>query len=232
MSLARKMTMLVLTAAAGVPMTVLAQPLGKIVVTPYVGVFAPNVELARTKHPDGNGLRASSIEQGNGLALGATGTYWFAQRAGIELGALYTWSAMRSTYTLNKPGVSETFYESENAGVILSAAKLMVGLFPASSEFQLRLGFGPAVIAHLGSAYNAGVEGTITGRTNFGAAVSLCTKVPIASRAALRLRIEDYVYAARLGWKDGSNPAENYSFDRRFQHDFVLSTGLQIGLMR
>jgi hypothetical protein len=231
MSIARKATAIAAIAAV-VPLAALAQPLGKIVVTPYVGVFAPNVELAKIKQTDGSGSLASRIEQLNGLALGATGAYWFAQRAGIEVGAVYARSNVRSTFVLNQPGEFETFYETENAGLILGAVKLMVGLFPTTSDFQLRLGVGPALIAHVGSAYRADAERTITGRTNVGGAVSLCTKVPIANRMALRLRIEDYMYSAELGWTDKASPVDKFKFDRRFQHDFVLSTGLQIGLMR
>ncbi|HEY7569013.1 MAG TPA: hypothetical protein VH762_15645 [Gemmatimonadaceae bacterium] len=229
MSVARAATVIAAITVA-LPTAALAQPLGKIVVTPYVGVFAPNNELAKSSQTDG--AVASRIEQRNALALGATGAYWFAPRASMEVGALYAWSDVRSKFVLNQPGTSETFYEARNAGVFLGAAKLMLGLFPASSDFQLRLGFGPALIAHVGSAYNGGADGTITGRTNIGGAVSLCTKVPIASRMALRLRVEDYMYQSRLRWKDMSNPADNFKFDKRFQHDFVLSTGLQIGLIR
>ncbi len=231
MSVARKAATLAAITAV-LPLTALAQPLGKIVVTPYVGVFAPNTALAEAKHTDGSGAVASRIEQRNALALGATGAYWFAPRASMEVGALYAWSDVRSKFVLNQPGAFETFYEARNAGVFIGTAKLMVGLFPATSDFQLRLGFGPALIAHVGSAYNRGADGSITGRTTVGGAVSLCTKVPIASRMALRLRVEDYMYQARLGWKDMSDPAANFKFARRFQQDFVLSTGLQIGLMR
>ena len=231
MSIARTATVIAAITVA-LPAATLAQPLGKIVVTPYVGVFAANTELARTKQTQGSASLSSGIELRNGLALGATGTYWFARRAGIEVGALYAWSDLQRTFTLDQPGDFETFYDSHNAGVIVSTAKLMVGLFPARSDFQLRLGIGPALIAHVGSAYNARAEGIITRRNNFGGAISLCTKVPLATRIALRLRVEDYMYESRLGWKDVSNPADNFKFDKRFQHDFVLSTGLQIGLMR
>lgn len=115
---------------------------------------------------------------------------------------------------------------------MIGTAKLMLALFPATADFQLRLGFGPAVISRVGSAYNSRADGQFTGLTDFGGAVSLCTKVPIGQEMALRFRVEHFMYQAQLGWKDYVNPAGNFSFDKRFQHDVVLSTGLQIGLPR
>ena len=221
------------TISFAVPHTAAAQPLGKIVVTPYVGVFAPNNEAAKSKLVESAPGRPIVLERGNGLAIGATGAYWFAPRRSVEVGAVYAWSDLRSTFALSEAGQPRArYYDSRNGGQFLGAAKLMLGLFPAPSGFQLRLGVGPAVIAHIGSAYGSDVNGVVSPRTNIGAAVSLCTKVPLAERLALRLRVEDYMYQSRLRWKDAGNPAATYTFDRRLQHDFVLSTGLQIGLMR
>lgn len=216
-----------------VPLTAGAQPLGKIVVTPYVGAYAPANELARMRaHRVGNAV-AANVAQRNGLALGATGALWFAPRVSVELGAVYVWSDLSSEFAFSQPGsLGSAVPVVDNAGLLMGAAKLMVGLFPATSDFQLRFGAGPAIITRIGSAYKADADGKITGRTDLGGALSLCTKVPIGSRVALRLRVEDYMYQARLGWQSATNPAASFRYEERFQHDLVLSAGLQIGLMR
>lgn len=199
-----------------VPLVAGAQPLGKFVLTPYVGVYAPTTDVAK--------VDLGTAEQRAGLALGATGSYWFTERAGIEVGGAYAWSKLRTIDPV------DTF--SENAGLILGAAKFMYGLFPVTSDFQLRLGVGPAIISRMGSAYKSDEEGSITGKTDFGGAVSLCTKIPLGRGMALRLRAEDYMYQAKLGYRDKLNPLDSFTADERFQHDFILSAGLQIGLPR
>ena len=216
-----------------VPVIAAAQPLGKIVVTPYVGVYAPNNTVARRNEVGGTTAIAASVEHRNAVALGATTSYWFAPRFSVEVEGLYAFSDVSTKFVTREPGVTtESSTGRKNAGLILGAAKLMVGLFPQTSEFQLRLGVGPAIITRVGSAYRSSAEGQVTGRTDFGGAISLCTKVPVGSGVALRLRVEDFMYQARLGWEDKLDPSESYSFDKRFQHDFVLSAGLQIGVMR
>lgn len=199
-----------------VPLTTGAQPLGKFVFTPYVGVYAPTTDVAQDA--------LSSVEHRAGLALGGTGSYWFTERAGFEVGAAYAWSNLRA--------IDPAETASKNAGLILGTAKFMYGLFPATSDFQLRLGVGPAIISRMGSAYQSDAEGSITGKTDFGGAVSLCTKIPLGRSLALRLRAEDYMYQAKLGFKDRLDPSDSFTFDERFQHDLILSVGLQIGLPR
>jgi hypothetical protein len=221
-------------AVAGiVPVIAAAQPLGKVVVTPYVGAYAPNTTVASRNEVSGTTAIAASVEHRNAVALGATASYWFAPRFSFEIEGLYAFSDVTTKFATREPGVTtESSIGRKNAGMILGAAKLMIGLFPQTSEFQLRLGVGPAIITRVGSAYRANAEGQLTGRTDFGGAISLCTKVPVGSGVALRLRVEDFMYQARLGWKDKLDPSESYSFDKRFQSDFVLSAGLQIGVMR
>ncbi|MEW5915171.1 MAG: hypothetical protein AB1762_02145 [Gemmatimonadota bacterium] len=213
-----------------VPLIASAQPLGKIVITPYAGVYAPVNDIAKANIPDGSFSIAGKAEHKLGFALGATGSYWLTPRYGFEVGGLYAWSDLKTAISSTQQGDFES-NETENAGVIFGTAKFMVALFPQTSDFQLRLGAGPAIITRRGSAYKD-PDGTVTGKTDFGGAVSLCTKIPLVSGMALRMRAEDYMYQAKLGFKDRVDPADNITFDKKFQHDFVFSVGLQIGLMR
>ena len=232
MSIVRR-TLALAALAAVLPLPTVAQPLGKLVLTPYVGAYAPSTKVARLNEADGGTTFAASAEHKNAFALGATASYWFVPRVGVELGGVYAFSDVTSRFAMQEPGSPGDFSnEVENAGVILGNAKLMVGLFPSTSDFQLRFGVGPAIIQRVGSAYKADAEGRVTGRTDFGGAVSLCTKLPIGTGMALRLRVEDFMYRAKLGWQDKQDPSGSFTFDSRFQNDFVLSAGLQIGLMR
>ena len=159
-----------------VPLTAGAQPLGKIVVTPYVGAYAPANELAKMRaHAVGSAV-AANVAQRNGLALGATGALWFAPRVSVELGALYVWSDLSSEFAFSQPGSLGTAVPVvDNAGLLMGAAKLMVGLFPATSDFQLRFGAGPAIITRMGSAYKADARED-HGSHGFWGALSLCPK--------------------------------------------------------
>jgi hypothetical protein len=213
------------------PFIVGAQPLGRIVITPYAGAYAPMNDVAKIRVASGGSSMARKAEHKPGFALGATGSYWFTPQYGLEVGGLYAWSDLKATGSSTEQGEFDSFSETRNAGVILAATKFMVALFPQTSDFQLRLGAGPAIITRVGSAYKD-EDGEVTGKTDFGGAVSLCTKIPLGSGIALRLRAEDYMYQAKLGVKDRPDPNDNFTFDKKFQHDFVFSAGLQIGLMR
>jgi hypothetical protein len=231
MSLFRK-TISIAGAVVLMPLLASAQPLGKIVITPYAGVYTPVNDVAKVNMASGGFSLAGKAEHKPGFALGATGSYWISPRYGFEVGGLYAWSDLKASLNTVDQGEFESFDESDNAGLILGAAKFMVAVLPQTSDFQLRLGVGPAIISRVGSAYKTDDEIKITGKTDFGGAVSLCTKIPLASGVALRLRAEDYMYQAKLGVRNRFDPASSFDFDKKFQHDFIFSAGLQIGLMR
>src|SRR5205085_256041 len=83
-------------------------------------------------------------------------------------------------------------------------------------------GGGPALITRSGSAYKETV-GRDVGLTDFGAAVSLCTRYSFTPNIGLRFRAEDFIYRAKLGYENSANPSENLTLGARTQHDFVLS---------
>jgi hypothetical protein len=91
---------------------------------------------------------------------------------------------------------------------------------------------GPAIINRGGTAYKDDEEGKFSGLTNVGGAASLCTRIPITGRVALRLRAEDYVYQSRLKFRDAADPTGSPSFDKKLQNDLIFSAGLQIGFAR
>jgi hypothetical protein len=109
----------------------------------------------------------------------------------------------------------------------------MVGIVPIGDDAQLRFGVGPAIVNHGGKAYRAGDEGKFTGLTHLGGAVSLCTRIPMTELLAIRLRAEDYMYQSQLKVRAaGLDATQSVTFDKRFQHDFMLSAGLQLGFRR
>jgi hypothetical protein len=105
----------------------------------------------------------------------------------------------------------------------------MVQLLPAESDYNLRLGFGPALITRNGSAYKSDAEGSYTGLTDVGAVISLCTRLRLTDMFSLRLRGEDYFYQANVGFKDQLT-GQSIAFGDRKQNDFVFSLGFQMFL--
>lgn len=210
------------------PVAMGAQARDTWVVTPYAGVYLPSANLARF---DGGGAHVK-MRQENAAALGANLNYWFAERMSVEFGGLYTWSHAKGSANFFDQGESFAEAVNEHAYVMMGTAKLMFALLPPSGETQLRFGIGPAVIKRGGTAYKADPDGQFTGLTNFGGALSLCTRIPLGNRLAIRLRAEDYVYQARIKFRDPLDSQNNFSFDRELQNDFVISAGLHIGFSR
>jgi hypothetical protein len=112
--------------------------------------------------------------------------------------------------------------------VWLGSVKLMTQLLPSTSRFNLRFGVGPAVISHGGEAYKADSKGEMTGLTDLGAALSLCTRLPLTSSISLRLRAENYLYQAKLGYDDRIVRSNDISFDSKLQNDLMFWVGLQL----
>ena len=210
----------VVAAAAASPAG--AQLAGKFVVTPYVGAYMPSTDLAHfTGVADG-----FAAKQNSAAAFGANASYWVNDRMAIEGGLLYSGSHLKHPF-FGETGAPTLV--TEHANLWLGSAKLMVQVLPAESDFNLRFGVGPALISRSGSAYND-AEGKVTGLTDLGAAMSLCSRMGLTSNTALRLRVEDYLYRAKLGFESSLNPSDNLSLGARTQNDFVVSLGLQIFL--
>jgi len=199
-----------------------AQLAGKFIVTPYVGAYMPSTDVGRF-----TGTAAGfTVKQKTAPALGANLSYWLNDRMAIEGGALYSGSDVKH------PFFSETGTPSlitEHANLWLGAAKLMMQVLPPESDFNLRFGIGPAFISRSGSAYKDD-NMKLTGLTDVGAAMSLCSRMALTSSTALRLRVEDYVYRTKLGFESYTTPSDNFSLDARTQNDFVVSLGFQIFL--
>lgn len=221
-----------LLAGLAVPLVASAQKAGSWVFTPYAGVYLPTTDVGRLSATAGGSSASVAIRHDNALALGATANYWFTERMALELGGAYAFSHATGVVSASGTGGAISASGDEHAYVTLGTAKLMFALLEPSNGAQLRLGVGPAVIHRGGTAYQADSDGTsIAGRTDLGGALSLCTRLPIRGALSLRVRAEDYVYNARLGLRGGDGTSD-VDFPRRFQNDFLLSLGLQIGLSR
>lgn len=226
-----KRSLIIPAAAAALvaaPVVAGAQTIRKLVITPYAGVFAPTNDLARAVEAGGGTRARLDLKQKAALAIGGNASYWLTERTALEVGAAYAFSDARATTSLAGHGEHLSFTGTEDAYAVLGSAKFMVSLLPPRSPMSLRLGVGPAIIHRGGDAYDADEDGEITGLTDVGGAISLCTKVPITRSIALRLRGENFMYSSRLRFKDPVDPADDFEFKSRFQNDLLFSAGLQL----
>lgn len=210
-----------------------AQLAGGVVVTPYVGAYMPTDHVARTGVAPGGVKFSVDAKHQIAAVYGGNVSYWLNDHFAIEAGGAYTSSGLRSLAFVDQPGVVTTAPHTENAHVAFGSIKLMRQLLPEESNFNVRFGIGPAIIsrggtAYGGTAYNGVAAGKITGLTDYGAAISLCTRMSFTSDLALRLRAENYMYYSSMGWKSATSSSQDFNFDSRLQNDFVFSAGLQL----
>jgi len=218
-----------LSLVAVVPVVAAAQPSHRIVLTPYIGAYLPSADVGGFSMTEqGTAVRAK-IAHKNTLAFGGTGSYWLNDRWALELGAAYSPSDVKVTAGAPIEGGTFSMSDKEHANLWLGSAKAMVNLLPSTSNWRLRFGFGPAVISRGGKAFKEDAEGKVTGKTNYGGAFSLCTRVPVTGPFAIRLRAEDYLYQTNFKFVDKVDPTASFNLGRKTQNDFVLSAGLQFG---
>jgi hypothetical protein len=222
----------VIAAAVGLaPCTGGAQILDRVTVTPYIGWYTPVSTLGTLGQTGAAGGFVRRIEQRSELALGANASYWITRRVALELGGMFVASDVRSTMRVAGSGPGLGGAVMHDAHVLFGTLKLMAHLMPEASPFNLRLGIGPAIVSRGGPAFRAS-DGEYTGLTDLGTAVSACTSIPISETVRIRLRAEHFLYRTKVGFRSATDPGESYTFSGRFQNDFVLSTGLQMFLMR
>jgi hypothetical protein len=226
----RMATLLMIGSAAVLgPANAPAQLAGKFIVTPYVGAYVPSADLVQTSLAAGGVSAAMSARHRSSVAFGSTGSFWITDRVALEGGLLYSSSALKSEGFINEGGNLTPGSGRDNANVWLGSAKLLFQLLPPESDYNVRLGFGPALITRNGSAYKSDAEGSFTGLTDIGAVMSLCTRLRLTDNFSLRLRGEDYLYQANLGFKDATT-GQSISFGERRQNDVVVSLGFQMFL--
>jgi outer membrane protein W len=231
MKTARISALVTIATAALTPMLAQAQLAGKFVFTPYAGVFVPSSDLGRLTVNEAGSAATLSTRQQTAVALGSTGSFWITDRVALEGGVVYSGSDLKGKSLLNETGSVAQSSSKDHANVWLVSTKILFQLLPAESDYNLRLGFGPALITRNGSAYK-NIEGKYTGLTNMGAAISLCSRLRLTDNLGLRLRAEDYAYQAKVGFKSDVNPSDNITLDERRQNDFVFSLGFQMFLNR
>ena len=214
-----------------VPTIASAQLGGKFVLTPYVGVYSPANDIAKIDVGSSQLGARMSAKHESSAAYGANLSYWMSDNWAFELGGAYSASGLRSSGLIADPTGSTAGAATEGAHIVLGSAKMMMQLFPSTSDFNMRLGFGPAIISRGGSAYASDADGKVTGLTDLGAAISLCSRLNFTQNLGVRVRVEDYIYQGRLGWA-ATNPSESFTFPEKMQHDFVISAGLQVFLNR
>jgi hypothetical protein len=204
-----------------------AQMTGSVIVTPYVGLYTPATDLGAIRVSGGGTSVNLSLKHKTAAAFGANVSYWFNERFALEGGGVFAGSDIKGSGSINELGTVTSGSETETAHVWLASAKAMVQLLPSESDYNLRFGIGPAIISRGGRAYNSDASGKFTGLTDVGAAMSLCSRYAFTRNVAMRLRVEDYMYQSKIGWK-ATDPTESFSFDSKLQNDFVFSVGLQL----
>lgn len=218
-------------ALAAVPGVVAAQLSGGVVVTPYAGVYVPTNDII-SFGLNRAGATTANVKHETAFLSGVSLSYWLTDRIGLEGGAAYTKSGVKGNLLVENTGGSTFESATEYAHIWLGSAKMMVQLLPQTSDINLRLGFGPAIVSRAGKAFSSDAEGKVTGKTDIGGVLSLCSRLPVTNKIGLRLRAEDYMYSGKIGYKSSVSPADNLSFDSKFQHDLVFSAGLQLFLNR
>jgi hypothetical protein len=222
---------LVLTAVlVSAPLMAQTPTESRVVFTPYVGVYAPSTDVFRYSLVQNGTTVSFSAKHLPAAVVGASASVRLDDRFAIEAGGMYSRNTLRADLLMNQIGTVTTTRASDASDVWAGTLKLTVQTLPTESGLNLRLGIGPAVITRGGPAYRAVTEGRMTGLTDVGAALSLCTRVPLGSFAAIRLRAEDVVSQARQTWESRTTAGALLQSEPRMQHDFVLSAGLQLGL--
>lgn len=208
-----------------------AQADSKFAFTPYVGLFSPSSDIFRFNRINGGTTVSFNLRQQTAVAAGASLSYWRTNRFGVEVSGQYAHSKVKGNLLMNQVGAITVAKTVDEADVWAATAKLMMQLLPPKSGLILNAGVGPAFVTRWGPAWGVTSTGRMTGLSNLGGAMSLCSRIPLASSVGLRLRAEDIIYAARQSWVTSAGLAGLKS-DRRLQHDFVLSAGLQLSLDR
>ena len=222
----------VVAAVSLAPTLVSAQLEGRFVLTPYVGAYLPTSEVVEFTVARGGTTVSGNGKHASALATGANASYWLTDHFAIEAGAVYSHSNFKGDVPINAIGDPSGASDRNRAHVLAGSAKLMVQLLSPESAMNMRFGVGPALITRGGTAYESTAAGKVTGLTDIGAAVSLCTRIPLTNRIGVRLRGEDYIYQTTLGWTSYVGDVPTRLFNARTQHDFVLSAGLQVSVNR
>lgn len=201
-----------------------AQLAGRVVFTPYTGLYSATNSIAVSQ---AGSLIQGSLKQQTGWVNGANVSYWFTDRVALEGGAAYTAATLKGSLTQNEPG--QPIYHDFNDGsrVWMASAKLMVQVLPQTNRLNLRLGAGPALIKHGGSAFEADTYGEFSQLTSVGIASSACTRLALTDNIGLRLRVENYSYGAQPEYKNWRHSTTT-QFESKSQSDFVFSMGLQL----
>jgi hypothetical protein len=203
---------------------------GRIVLTPYIGVYAPSTDVFRFGLIQNGTTVSFTTRHEPAAAVGVTASVWLDERFAIEAGGLYSRNTLRANLLMNQVGAITNSSADGAADIWAGTLKLMVQALPQQSGLNLRVGMGPAFITRGGPAYRSVAEGRMTGLADVGAAFSLCTRVPLAKVADIRFRAEDLVYQARQTWESRTVAGASLTSDPRLQHDFVISVGLQVNV--
>ena len=201
-----------IAALALMPRVTAAQLNQAVILTPYAGAFVPTNDLA-------SGPVVG--KQQAAIVYGVNASAWMSDRFALEAGAAYAMSNTTGTFRTLQPSATR------DAHVWLGSLKLMTQLLPPQSKYNLRFGIGPALVTRSGKAFQADANGEVSGLTDIGAAMSLCTRIPLKDNVGLRLRAENFLYQAKLRYDSRVARANDLLFPSKVQNDLVFSIGFQ-----
>jgi hypothetical protein len=171
---------------------------GGFSVTPWAGAYVPTRNSFSSV--------GSDIKRDNSFIGGARLTFWGKSPVGFELTGGF------APARVHVSGTGTTINGDRNTQVFVGAAKIMLGLSPASSRVGIFLSGGPSLIR---IGHNVGRDSQSS--SDLGGVAGLGIRIPFSASVGLRLEGEDYFYGGDF---DGS---------RKFQNDLVLSAGLALG---
>src|SRR5690349_6782739 len=119
-----------------------AQMDSRVVVTPYIGVFAPSTDVFRFGLVQNGTTVSFNMRQQPGAAAGVTTSLWLDDRLAIEAGGVYARSTLRADLLMNQTGAITASRANSGADIWAATLKLMIQALPQASGLNLRVGLG------------------------------------------------------------------------------------------
>lgn len=193
---------------------------------PYIGVYMPTGELARTTiTPDVGIPIILDVEQKTAFMFGARLMAWWSAVWGWEGNFGYALSDASVTADGGVDACAQAEDLNCSSSVWTASSKILARWEPSDNgSWYLFGGLGLAVIGHVGEIWTNG-EAT----TDLGGVIAVGGVIDLSRRFAIRLDVEDFVYSFNPKIEDdpGLGTAD---LQPRTQNDLAFSLGLVIRL--
>jgi hypothetical protein len=180
-------------------------------IAPYVGAYIPLTNLLSEEIF----LEEFTASQKTSLAVGGRVTAWLAGPLGLEGNFMYAFSDAESNDGTETSDTSAYVYAAD--------ARLVFRIGVPVAPVSFHISGGIALIGRGGDAY----EEVTQGKTDVGGVVGLGTRIKLPGMFAIRVDADGFVYQSELTIDDVD--LGEFTFDKQWQADLVLSAGLVIG---